>query len=261
MRDGRVARWLHIRQDRRAAHPGTDRSAWADGAGFPDGRWPFRTAWDGPSAQVGPFTPPPSRVWLPVGGTAGPSIARDGRGGVGAQAFLLGLVWSLVRARRQQLDECPALAGFSVCTGYLDPHATFGFWCCSPRAVSCEAVCLFDIGSIAALLRYVAQGTRLFLRTARFHFPAFPPFHPFSQARRPEARCPPPFRLQPTPPRRWLSWRSPSCIDAHVPEQGPSTATLPSFQLLRPWLPVLSVRSQAPPVHETHRPGGLADRI
>lgn len=23
--------------------PGTDRSAWADGAGFPDGRWPFRT--------------------------------------------------------------------------------------------------------------------------------------------------------------------------------------------------------------------------
>lgn len=90
MRDGRVARWLHIRQDRRAAHPGTDRSAWADGAGFPDGRWPFRTAWDDPSAQVGPFTPPPSRVWLPVGGIAGPSIARDGRGGLELRPSSLG---------------------------------------------------------------------------------------------------------------------------------------------------------------------------
>lgn len=218
--------------------------------------WPV-----GANRTLHPPPLPPRKSGCPLGGPPGLPSQETAGGGVGAQAFLLGLVWSLVRARRQQLDECPALAGFSVCTGYLDPHATFGFCCCSPRAVSCEAVCLFDIGSIGALLRCVAQGTRLFLRTARFHFPAFPPFHPFSQARRPEARCPPPFRLQPTPPRRWLSWRSPSCIDAHVPEQGPSTATLPSFQLLRPWLPVLSVRSQAPPVHETHRPGGLADRI
>lgn len=68
--------------------PGTDRSAWADGAGFPDGRWPFRTwsvGW--PVGASRTSTPPPPVESLAarcVGGTAGPSIASQetlGRGG------------------------------------------------------------------------------------------------------------------------------------------------------------------------------------
>lgn len=111
-----------------------------------------------------------------------------------------------------------------------------------------KAVCLFDIPLPQCC---VAQGTRLFLRTARFHFPAFPPFHPLSHPRLAVLKFGVP-RLSVCNPLlhaglRWLSWRSPSCIDAHVPEQGPSTATLPSFQLLRPWLPVAVCQVPGPP--------------
>jgi hypothetical protein len=148
-----MAGWLgglHIRQDKRAAPPGTDRSAWADGAGFPDGRWPFRTAWDGPSsAQVGPCTPP-LESGCPLGGPPGlPSQEKaGGGGGVGAfqaatrrQRGLPSLGWLVPGSGKTvTANECPALAGLFSCTGYLDPHAAVKFWCCFLRAVSCEPV-------------------------------------------------------------------------------------------------------------------------
>lgn len=240
-----MAGWLGgCTSDRTPQAPGTDRSAWADGAGFPDGRWPFRTwsvGW--PVGASRTSTPPPveSLAARCVGGTAGPSIASQetlGRGG-GLELRPSSLGWvGLWFGQDGKLSQA-----FQFVLDTLTRTAPLNFGVGRP-GLGVVKPCLFDI-PLPPLLR--CPGHPPIFADCSFPLPSLSPFL-VSQARRPEARCPPPFRLQPTPSRRWLSWRSPSCIDAHVPEQGPSTATLPSLQLLRPcWLPVLSVRSQPPP--------------
>ena len=140
-----MARWLHIRQAG-SFPPGTDRSAWADGAGSLDGRWPFHQRGMGRRRRKSDPAPPPLESGCPLGGPPGPG-GGDGAFQAGASSF----GWLVSGSgKTATANECPALAGLFTCTEYLDSHATFEFWCCLLRPVRCEPVCLFDIVAVCS---------------------------------------------------------------------------------------------------------------